>query len=97
MRIRLPAGSRTAQSRTPGSAAGGRRLQDDGRAGLTGGTDRDPPHPAVPDVAADLEAEGVTVEGQGGVRVVVGRKEAWMAMSMAVTLAAAASVTLLDS
>ncbi len=33
--------------------------------------DRDPVHPAVFDVVADLEAEGVAVEGQGGVRVVV--------------------------
>jgi hypothetical protein len=35
---------------------GGRRLQDDGRAGLVGGADRDPAHPAVSDVVADLEA-----------------------------------------
>ena len=125
MRIRLPAGSRKAQSRTPygcsvgswttsaslacsrskvpsrslvarmmhgvgalghhlgdGAAlvvgdagVGGRRVQDDGRAGLVGGADRDPAHPAVADVVADLEAEGVAVEGQGGVRVVV-REEA---------------------
>ena len=125
MRIRLPAGSRKAQSRTPygcsvgswttsaslacsrskvpsrslvarrmpavgalghhlgdGAAlvvgdagVGGRRRQDDGRAGLVGGADRDPAHLAVSDVVADLEAEGVAVEGQGGVRVVV-REEA---------------------
>ena len=50
---------------------GGRRVQDDGRAGLVGGTDRDPVHPAVLDVVADLEAERVAVEGQGRVRVVV--------------------------
>ena len=39
--------------------------------GWSGGADRDPAHPAVADVVADLEAEGVAVEGQGGVRVVV--------------------------
>ena len=121
MRIRLPAGSRKAQSRTPygcsvgswttsaspacsrsnvpsrsvvarmmlrvgalghhlgdGAAlvvgdagVGGRRVQHDGRAGLVGGADRDPAHPAVADVVADLEAEGVAVEGQRGLRVVV--------------------------
>ena len=125
MRIRLPAGSRKAQSRTPygcsvgswttsappactrlegavevgggqedpavgalghhlgdGAAlvvgdagVGGRRSQEDGRAGLAGRADRDPAHLAVSDVVADLEAEGVAVEGQGGVRVVV-REEA---------------------
>ena len=50
-------------------------MQDDGRAWLAGGADRDPAHPAVFDVVAYLEAEGVAVEGQGGVRVVV-REEA---------------------
>src|SRR6516162_10481569 len=62
-----------------GDAATGsaRRLQDYGRAGLAEGTDRDPAHPAVTDVVADLEAEGVAVKGQGGVRVVV-REEARM-------------------
>src|SRR6266853_1245827 len=50
---------------------GGPRLQDDRRAGLACGADRDPAHPAVSDVAADLEAEGVAIEGQGGVRVVM--------------------------
>ena len=54
---------------------GGRRRQQYGRAGLAGGADRDPAHLAVSDVAADLEAESVAVEGQGGVRVVV-REEA---------------------
>ena len=55
-----------------GDAGGGlRRVQDDGRAGLVGGADRDPVHPAVFDVAADLEAEGVAIEGQRGVGVVV--------------------------
>src|SRR6266545_913671 len=57
------------------AGGGGRRIQDDGRAGLVGRADRDPVHPAVFDVVADLEAEGVAVEGQGGVRVVV-REEA---------------------
>src|SRR3954464_7512339 len=47
----------------------GRRCQEDGRAGLVGGADRDPAHRALSDVGADLEAEGVAVEGQGGVRV----------------------------
>src|SRR5712671_2661835 len=41
------------------------------RAGLVGGADRDPAHPAVCDVVADLEAEGVAIEGQGCVRVVM--------------------------
>ena len=45
------------------------------RAGLAGRADGDPAHPAVSDVVADLEAEGVAVEGQRGVRVVV-REEA---------------------
>ena len=53
------------------AGVGGRRLQDDGRAGLADGTDRDPAHPLVPDVIADLEAESVAIEGQGGLRVAV--------------------------
>src|SRR5919199_5194693 len=53
------------------AGVGGRRMQDDGRAGLVGGADGDPAHPAVADVVADLEAEGVAIEGQRGVRVVV--------------------------
>ena len=53
------------------AGVGGRRVQDDGRAGLVGRADRDPAHPAVADVVADLEAEGVAVEGQRGLRVVV--------------------------
>src|SRR5262249_44345784 len=57
------------------TARRGRRLQDDGRAGLVGGADRDPAHPAVSDVVADLEAEGVAIEGQGCFRVVM-REEA---------------------
>jgi hypothetical protein len=59
---------RRSSSVTPGSATGG---QDDGRAGLVGRADRDPAHPVVSDVVADLEAERVAVEGQRGVRVVV--------------------------
>ena len=35
------------------------------------GADRDPAHPAVCDVVADLEAEGVAIDGQGCVRVVM--------------------------
>src|SRR3954453_574871 len=50
---------------------GGRRVQDDRRAGLVGRADREPVHSAVFDVVAYLEAEGVAVEGQRGVRVVV--------------------------
>ena len=64
---------RRSSSVMPG--VGGRRIQDDGRVGLVGGADRDPAHLAASDVVADLEAEGVAVEGQGGFRVVV-REEA---------------------
>jgi hypothetical protein len=53
------------------AGGGGRRIQDDGRAGLIGRADSDPVHPAVFDVVANLEAEGVAIEGQGRVRVVV--------------------------
>src|SRR6266540_485517 len=53
------------------AGVGGRRPQEDGRAGLVGGADRDPAQLAVADVVADLEAEGVAPEGQGSVRVVV--------------------------
>jgi hypothetical protein len=42
----------------------------DGRRVQAGG-DRDPAHRALTDVVADLEAEGVAVEGQGGLRVAV--------------------------
>src|SRR5262252_4171996 len=56
------------------AARRGGRFQDGGRARLVGGTDRDPAHPAVSDVVAHLEAEGVAVEGQGRVRVVVREK-----------------------
>jgi hypothetical protein len=75
MRIRLPAGSRTAKSRTPD----------------------DPAHPAVSEVVADLEAEGVAVEGQGCVRVVMRQEGRVMVMSMAVSLVAAPWPALLDS
>ena len=48
---------------------------DVGYAGMrwitVGGADRDPAHPVVSDVVADLEAENVAVECQGCVRVVV--------------------------
>src|SRR6266542_5044593 len=47
------------------AGVGGRRLQDDGRAGLVCGADRDPAHPAISDVVTDIEAEGVAIEGQG--------------------------------
>src|SRR5215207_527452 len=57
------------------AGVGGRRVQNDGCAGLVGGADRDPAHHAVSDVVSDLEAEGVPIERQGGVRVVV-REEA---------------------
>src|SRR5919108_4494529 len=56
------------------AGVGGRRRQEDGRTGLADGPDRDPAHLAASDVAADLEAEGVAVEGQGGLRVVVREK-----------------------
>src|SRR5664279_4127260 len=55
----------------------GRRMQHDGRVGLVRGADRDPAHPVVSDIEADLEAESVAIEGQGGVRVVL-REEARM-------------------
>src|SRR6202171_4788771 len=57
----------------PGARPGG--CENVGRAGRAGGADRDPALPAVSDVVADLEAEAVTIEGQGCVRVVV-REEA---------------------
>ena len=56
------------------AGGGGRRVQDDGRVGLAGGADRDPPHPAVADVETDLEAEDVAVEGQRGVGVGLGQE-----------------------
>src|SRR5260370_1100043 len=58
-----------------GAGVGRRRCQEDGRAGLAGRADRDPAHLSLSDIVADLEAEGVAIEGQGGVRVVV-REEA---------------------
>jgi hypothetical protein len=86
LRIRLSAGSRKAQSRTPygcsiGSwttsatlPAGGCRTIDVPR---WLGADGDPLHPAVFHVVADLEAERVAIEGQGGVQVGM-REEALM-------------------
>src|SRR5829696_8791295 len=64
---------RRSSSVMPGSTAGGCRTID--VPGWSGRPDGDPPHPAVPDVLADLEAEGVAIEGQGRVRVVL-REEA---------------------
>src|SRR5712691_4311029 len=60
---------RRSSSVTPGLATGGYRTMD--MAGWSAGADRDPVHHAVSDVVAHLEAEGVAIEGQGGVRVVV--------------------------
>src|SRR5205807_8902935 len=54
---------------------GGGRVQDEGRAGLVAGPDGDPVQPAISDVVANLESEGVAIERQRGVRVVV-REEA---------------------
>src|SRR3712207_1169917 len=54
-----------------GDAGGGGRGVEDDRRGLAGRADGDPVQAAVFDVVADLEAEGVAIEGQGGVRVVV--------------------------
>ena len=76
---------------------GGRRVQDDGRAGLVGGADRDPVHPAVFDVVAHLEAEGVAIEGQGGIRVVVREHGLVDGDVHVVTLAAVREPALLDS
>ena len=55
------------------AGVGGRRVQDDGRAGLAGRADRDPAQAVVVDVVPNLEAQGVPVERQGRVRVVVAR------------------------
>src|ERR1700726_4749749 len=52
-----------------GAGAGGGRAG--GRAGSPAGAARDPALPAVSDVVADLEAEGVAIEGQGCIRVVL--------------------------
>jgi hypothetical protein len=60
---------RRSSSLMPGSAAGGPRRME--VPGWSAGADRDPAQLAVSDVAADLEAEAVAIEGQGGVRVVV--------------------------
>ena len=48
-----------------------RRVQHDRGVGLTGRADRDPVEPLVLDVEADLEAEPVPVERQGGLVVVL--------------------------
>src|SRR3954451_13742923 len=50
---------------------GGRRVEDDRRAGLAGRADGEPVHAAVLDVVANLEAERVAIEGQRGFRVLV--------------------------
>src|SRR5438067_11499523 len=52
-----------------GAGADACRVKDDRRARLVGRADRDPPHPAVSDIIADLEAEVVAIEGQRCVRV----------------------------
>ena len=65
------------------------RVQDDGGLGLPDRPDGDPAHALVADVAADLEPEGVAVEGSEASGSVCGRKLAWMLMSMTVTLGAA--------
>jgi hypothetical protein len=71
---------RRSSSVIPGSVAGGaRRMEVSGcSAGL-----------ALADVAADLEAEGVAIEGQGGVRVVVRKKAAVNSDVHGVTLSTA--------
>jgi hypothetical protein len=56
------------------AGVGDQRLQDDARAGLVGRADPDPAHPALSDVVADLEAEGVAIEDQAGVRVAMREK-----------------------
>ena len=63
--------TRRSSSVTPGSAPGG---QDDRHARLIGRADGVPVQPAVLDLVAHLEPEHVTVEGQGGVGVVVREK-----------------------
>jgi hypothetical protein len=44
--------------------------------------DREPTHPAVADVVADLEAEGVAIAGQSRGRVGVRQEAESMVMSM---------------
>lgn len=53
------------------AGVGARRVQDDVHFGLVRKADRVPVHPAVFDLVANLEAEGVATEGQGGLRVIV--------------------------
>ena len=48
-----------------------RRIQDDRGIGLISGADREPVHPAVLDVVADLEPEGVAIEGERRLWIVV--------------------------
>jgi len=43
------------------AGVGGRWLHDEGRAGLVRTADREPAHPAVADVVADLEAESMVM------------------------------------
>ena len=57
------------------AGAGGRRVQDDRRAGLVRGPTVIQCIPPYLDVVADLETEGIPVEGKRGVRVIV-REEA---------------------
>src|SRR5438309_1287254 len=52
-----------------GAGADAWRVKDDRRAGLVGRADRDPAHPTVSDIIADLEAEGVAIERERCVRV----------------------------
>lgn len=51
-----------------------RRMQDDGSVGLAGRANRDPTHPLIPNIIANLEAEDVTIEGQGSIWIVVWKK-----------------------
>ena len=62
---------RRSSSVTPGLAAGGYRTMD---VRLAGRADGDPAHPVVADVGADLETEGVAIEGEGGVGIVLGQE-----------------------
>ena len=52
----------------------GRRMEHDRRARLSGRADGDPAHLAGADVEAHLEAQDVTVEGQGLLRIVMGEE-----------------------
>ena len=85
---------RRSSSVMPGSAAA--RREEDGRAGLVGGADRDPAQLAFADVVADLEAEGAP-ESQGCVRVVMRKDGRVNGEVHGVTLGAARRRWLLDS